>query len=416
MQNDFYLGDEFNYENDVSLSIELDKTCYSKGEKINGTLILSPEQNSTHTELVNPYAKFSFIERQCYEFLETFYEKDRDIIKPTRKNIEEIKILGSYPMNFSKYEKSKMLPNLKIPFQIMIPINAYPSLISDKNTYILHFLTCELESLKVKKSIPFIIKNNPYFTKENKLLKIPYETKQLIGKHKFAIISCGNFEVKINLEKNICPYNENLPITIDIDCSNLNNIKLKGVNIYIFRTFRKNSQKNKNLMKEEKTEEIVRKTLPLREGEITYHIEDGIKLPISSNNLNPEIVYQLLDKNKDQGIKKFQNIKLFPSCSGGLLSCNYFLKIIIETNTLFSTNEEMIIPVDFYSSSNNNKEDNEKNSKINMNLNIEENNDGNLNINQQVFIKETQTYENNIKSNNNNSEKFQILPDDDDDD
>lgn len=397
MQNDFYLGDEFNYENDVSLSIELDKTCYSKGEKINGTLILSPEQNSTHTELVNPYAKFSFIEKQCYEFLETFYEKDRDIIKPTRKNIEEIKILGSYPMNFSKYEKSNMLPNLKIPFQIMIPINAYPSLISDKNTYILHFLTCELESLKVKKSIPFIIKNNPYFTKENKLLKIPYETKQLIGKHKFAIISCGNFEVKINLEKNICPYNENLPITIDIDCSNLNNIKLKGVNIYIFRTFRKNSQKNKNLMKEEKTEEIVRKTLPLREGEITYHIEDGIKLPISSN-LNPEIVYQLLDKNKDQGMKKFQNIKLFPSCSGGLLSCNYFLKIIIETNTLFSTNEEMIIPVDFYSSSNNNKEDNEKNSKINMNLNIEENNDGNLNIN------------------NNNSEKFQILPDDDDDD
>ena len=416
MQNDFYLGDEFNYENDVSLSIELDKTCYSKGEKINGTLILSPEQNSAHTELVNPYAKFSFIEKQCYEFLETFYEKDRDIIKPTRKNIEEIKILGSYPMNFSKYEKSNMLPNLKIPFQIMIPINAYPSLISDKNTYILHFLTCELESLKVKKSVPFIIKNNPYFTKENKLLKIPYETKQLIGKHKFAIISCGNFEVKINLEKNICPYNENLPITIDIDCSNLNSIKLKGVNIYIFRTFRKNSQKNKNLMKEEKTEEIVRKTLPLREGEITYHIEDGIKLPISSNNLNPEIVYQLLDKNKDQGMKKFQNIKLFPSCSGGLLSCNYFLKIIIETNTLFSTNEEMIIPVDFYSSSNNNKEDNEKNSKINMNLNIEENNDGNLNINQQVFIKETQTYENNIKSNNNNSEKFQILPDDDDDD
>ena len=415
MQNDFYLGDEFNYENDVSLSIELDKTCYSKGEKINGILILSPEQNSTHTELVNPYVKFSFIEKQCYEFLETFYEKDRDIIKPTRKNIEEIKILGSYPMNFSKYEKSNMLPNLKIPFQIIIPINAYPSLISDKNTYILHFLICEIESLKVKKSIPFIIKNNPYFTKENKLLKIPYETKQLIGKHKFAIISCGNFEVKINLEKNICPYNENLPITIDIDCSNLNSIKLKGVNIYIFRTFRKNSQKNKNLMKEEKTEEIVRKTLPLREGEITYHIEDGIKLPISSN-LNPEIVYQLLDKNKDQGMKKFQNIKLFPSCSGGLLSCNYFVKIIIETNTLFSTNEEMIIPVDFYSSSNNNKEDNEKNSKINMNLNIEENNDGNLNINQQVFIKETQTYENNIKSNNNNSEKFQILPDDDDDD
>ena len=124
--------------------------------------------------------------------------------------------------------------------------------------------------------------------------------------------------------------------------------------MYIYRSIRKNSQKNKNLIKEEKTEEIIRKTLPLKEGEAMYHVEDGIKLPLSSNDLNPEEVYKKLDNDKRQGNIKFDNIKLYPSCSGGLLSCQYFIKVLIETNTLFSTNEEIKIPVDFYSPFNNN--------------------------------------------------------------
>ena len=85
------------------------------------------------------------------------------------------------------------------------------------------------------------------------------------------------------------------------------------------------------------------------EGEKRYHIEDGIKLPISSNDSNPEEVYKILDKDKREDKLKFSNIKLYPSCIGGLLSCQYYIKILIETNTLFSTNEYTIIPIDFYS-------------------------------------------------------------------
>ena len=56
MENDFSLGEKFNYVKDVSLYIELNKICYSPGEIIHGTIILTPKQNSEDKELLTPYA------------------------------------------------------------------------------------------------------------------------------------------------------------------------------------------------------------------------------------------------------------------------------------------------------------------------------------------------------------------------
>ena len=439
MKSCFNLGDKFNYEKDVSLSIELNKTCYSKGELLKGTIILTPKQNSNITELLNPYAVISFQEKQSYEFLEVFHDKDRDIMKPTRKNIEEINPLGSCPMNFSNFANAKLVPSLKITFEINIPYNAYPSCFFEKDCYIVHFLTCEFESLQVKKSVMIIIKNNYYFSQENKLLKIPTIETKTINKHKLAVISCGFFVVKITLEKNICPYNENLPIIINIDCKKLYMIELKSVKLYIYRCYKKNQKSNKKYIYVKNVEEMVRKTIPLREGEKMHHIEDGIKLPISSNDLNPEEVYKLLDKDKREPELKFNNIKLYPSCKGGLLSCQYYIKIILETDTLFSTNISLKIPIDFYSpyvpyekknSSNINKEINNNEREENEERHEDETKndlEDNLNINnQQVYHnefnsdKERNDYEINDKNNknnirderyNDNSEGFEILPD-----
>ena len=419
MKLNFNLGDKFNYENEVSLSIELEKTCFSQGEIINGTIILTPKKNSTITELINPFAKISFQEKHCYEFLETYHEEDNNIIKPTKKITKELKSLGSYSMDFSNYKNAKLIPNLKIPFQIKAPNDAYPSCFFEKNAFVIHFIICEFESLKVKKSFPIIIKNNYYFSKENKLLQIPAIYRKDISKNKFGFLSCGNFAVMVTLDKNICPYNEHLPIKIDIDCTNLKSIKIKGVTIYLIRSYRKNAKINKNFLKEEKKEELVRKILPLKEGLISYQIEDDIKIPKSGFDLNPEEVYKLLDKDKNPSTEKFENIKLYPSCSGGLLSCQYNIKIVIETNTFFSTNEEIIIPIDFYSPFNNldNKNEinintNTKNEEINNVNNIE----NNLNINQQVFISENDNESGKSnKSNNNKNKGFEILINEDND-
>ena len=200
----------------------------------------------------------------------------------------------------------------------------------------------------------------------------------------------------------------------------------------------------------------------MREGEKTYQIKDGVKLPLSSNDLNPEEVYRLLDKDKREPKLKYNKVKLYPSCNGGLLSCQYYIKILVETNTLFSTNEEMSIPIDFYSPFNEENEINNENINININNNSINNNiknesinnniknkeekkineenidkdkskqkddikdkendleEGNLNINQQKFYNDFNAkHKEEDKSNNNNEEDevnfegFHILPRDD---
>ena len=427
------LSIQSNPENDISLDIELNKTCFSKGEYIYGIIVLTPKINSFIKEFLNPYALISIQEKQNYEYLDSSYDQENDEIKPTKKSINEFKTLIKTQYNFSDYLNSSMIPCLKIQFRIKVPNNAYPSCLFDKNTFVMHYLTIEFESLKAKKSEIIIIKNSPYFTKENGLLKIPAVYKHILTKHKYVIFDCGYMEVKITLEKNICPYNENLPIEINIDCSKLDKIKVKGVKIYIYRSYKKNNPNNKKIIYEKKIEEIVRKTLPLREGEKTYHIEDGIKLPLSSNDLNPEEVYKILDKDKREPNLKFNNIKLYPSCNGGLLSCLYYITIVIETNTLFSTNEEIIIPIDFYSPFI--PYEKEWNIKINISKSFnkkldnkiilkkkEDNLEENLNINQLIFSgdfgkkkegkKSIEINKNKIKNDNDNSEGFEILPDD----
>ena len=432
-ESNLNLSIQSNPENDISLDIELNKTCFSKDEYIYGIIVLTPKKNSIIKEFLNPYALISIQEKQNYEYIDSSYDQENDEIKPTKKSINEFKTLIKTQYNFSDYLNSSMIPCLKIQFRIKVPNNAYPSCLFDKNTFVMHYLTIEFESLKAKKSEIIIIKNSPYFTKENGLLKIPAVYKHILTKHKYVIFDCGYMEVKITLEKNICPYNENLPIEINIDCSKLDKIKVKGVKIYMYRSYKKNNPNNKKIIYEKKIEEIVRKTLPLREGEKTYHIEDGIKLPLSSNDLNPEEVYKILDKDKREPNLKFNNIKLYPSCNGGLLSCLYYITIVIETNTLFSTNEEIIIPIDFYSPFI--PYEKEGNIKINISKSFnkkldnkiilkkkEDNLEENININQLIFSgnfgkkkegkKSIEINKNKIKNDNDNSEGFEILPDD----
>ena len=430
-ESNLNLSIQSNPENDISLDIELNKTCFSKDEYIYGIIVLTPKINSFIKEFLNPYALISIQEKHNYEYLDSSYGQENDEIKPTKKSINEFKTLIKTQYNFSDYLNSSMFPCLKIQFRIKVPNNAYPSCLFDKNTFVIHYLTIEFESLKAKKSEIIIIKNSPYFTKENGLLKIPAIYKHILTKHKYVIFDCGYMEVKITLKKNICPYNENLPIEINIDCSKLDKIKVKGVKIYIYRSYKKNNPNNKKIIYEKKIEEIVRKTLPLREGEKTYHIEDGIKLPLSSNDLNPEEVYKILDKDKREPNLKFNNIKLYPSCNGGLLSCLYYITIVIETNTLFSTNEEIIIPIDFYSPFI--PYEKEGNIKINISKSFnkkldnkiilkkkEDNLEENININQLIFSGDfgkkkegKKSIEiNKNKNDNDNSEGFEILPDD----
>ena len=76
MGTEFETDKNYNYEREISMNIELPKTCYSKGEIIQGTLSLFPKTNYTQTQnqLINPYAVITLEERHFYQYTDKHYD------------------------------------------------------------------------------------------------------------------------------------------------------------------------------------------------------------------------------------------------------------------------------------------------------------------------------------------------------
>ena len=75
------------------------------------------------------------------------------------------------------------------------------------------------------------------------------------------------------------------------------------------------------------------------------HIEDVIAIDIDKN---PKNIYKKLDVDNRKVSEKYSGIYLYPTCFGGLLSVEYFIKMEIEMDTMWSTTEDFSIPIDFF--------------------------------------------------------------------
>ena len=155
----------------------------------------------------------------------------------------------------------------------------------------------------------------------------------------------GPFIACLKTPINIYSYNKNIPFEINIECPEPNRI-FKNVNISILRVKRKNMKNNRNQAVHSENKEIVKKTIPLMQDISNYHIEDEIKI-ISDDIVNPKKIYEIFDANKKNYGDKFDDIELCPSCYGGLLGCEYYLKMDLEINNILVLGEFMI-PIDFY--------------------------------------------------------------------
>lgn len=375
MGYDFETDKNYNYERFVSMIIELKKTCFSKGEIISGNIILSPKTGLTESQLINPYVMMTLEEKHYYQYLETNYDPDKKRTSYENKEEQQIRTLFTIRMDFSNFNGANILTGVQIPFQIKVPETAYPSCFFDSISYVKHFLICDFPSIGAKKTVVIVIKNNLFFSIYNGLLKSPVLCYKEETKYKYILFNYGSFSATVQIPKNIFEYNENIPFIIDIDCTKLS-LTIKSIRVCIKRNERKNYLRDFRQKRSEKETEIVSKTIPLIKDEKKYHIEDIIRLPNSSADLNPREVYQILDNDKRKYKEKFNNIKLFPSCYNGLLTCEYYLKIILEMDTWFSSNEEFKIPIDLYEPFNNNNNEiflTEQNCINNTNLNYNNN-------------------------------------------
>jgi len=357
---------QYNYESPISMNIFLSKSCYFPGEVINGHIFLIAKEDLKDHNLKSPSATITLREVQHYELTPL----DIDIYDSKGQNDQEI-VLLKYPINFTKIEGENLTLGIKIPFHCQIPENCHPTCVFEPTSYISHFLDIEFASIKAKKSSIIIIKNSIYFSTENNLYKAPAIAKMETSKHEYGIFSKGSFTASIKLPKNCFTYDEIVPFLLEINCSKLK-IDIKNVKVSLNAILKVRSNLEPGQMKPIKIKEIVSKNIPLTKGEKIYSIDDIIKIPSTSDN--PSIAYKKLDSTEGELFEKFQNCLLYPSCYGGKLNCEYTIRVMIEMGSLFSTNEFLEIPLDFYEPKNNNNNINSNNNVNQFFNNLNQNN------------------------------------------
>ena len=340
-------NEKYNKEKFFTVNIELKKTCFFKGELLKGKVTIKAK-STIKKSLLNCTipANATLLEVHNYKLK----ERDND-------TTEEF-ILFKYPVNIPLFTADNVLDGVTVPFEFQICHNAYPSCIFGMDSYIRHILTFDFPTIETKKSTVIIIKNSKHFTEFNELYKTPAEVSLKTFKHKYGLFYMGEFTCTLKLLKNAFSYNENIPFVIDIDCSKLK-IRFTRIFICLMLAISKKSKTNqkKSLSRIEK--KVTSKTFSFSKVKDKYHLEEVMKLPKG----NPYEIYKQLDEDNRCYGKKFKDVLLFPSCYDGFLTCEYYFKIVLETNTLFSTDEYLIMPIDLYAKENE-KDDKEEDKEM----------------------------------------------------
>ena len=395
-KNDTEYNFKYNYDSQVSFIISLTKISYSKGETVTGTMFLKTKPYLQETILYNPQASISFIEFQHSGEQET----DFDIYgSPSNNKLsKQEKIYFTYPLNLFAYNGANLYAGVNINFFVNLPKECSSSCFIDNNTYIKHFILIDFPTIRAKKSEAIIIKNTKYYTLENKLYKTPIISKLETSKHKYAVFNMGEIKATMTLSKNSFKYNETIYFIVEIDASKLT-IEINSIKVSLIVNLKTRESNNSKDININKSIEIITKNIKVKKGEKRYYIDEFIKMP--DNSYNPENLYKKYD-----GLKKlkFNNETfLYQPCYNDIINIQYSIRAMIEINSLFSTNEFMEIPIDFYADENiNNNENKNVNIKNNNNNNNLENDDDELPSLEEIIKGDNQKkIENKIDDNGN---------------
>lgn len=236
-------------------------------------------------------------------------------------------------------------PEIKIPFSVIVPKVSYPTLLLNKNDFVRHYFTIDLPQCKAKRTKVIIIRN--VFPNE---LNKNIEIKKDFSKSKL-LSNKGSFSVQVKMAKNYFCYEELVPFEMEIDCSKLDEkLKLKSVKVLLVRRKRKNYSAELTKERYSRQKEIYTKEINLEKGLTKYSISDFVNFPTEIRY--PPKVYEEFEKHGIYEVNdKKLNVKLYPSCKLGILSCEYYLKFRFIFASLLTLKEKLKIPI-FFTESN----------------------------------------------------------------
>ena len=369
MGNDFESNSKYNIEINVKLIIKANKSCYFPGEIIEGNLKLIPKKILKDPIFRKPNIQFNVSQYELY----TYYEHYADNTS-CKKNCERELLLFSKTIFFDNFQNTDISNGIKIPFSIQIPLKILPSL-NFENSKTRHFFTVYIPYFYAKKTVCIVIKNIQLFSYSNHLLKIPtivnknYEKTKGIFGFKAKKVNCC-----FKLEKNAFCFNEAISFDIKLDCSILK-VQINRIEISIRKFYKKMHSSNIKKLREEKKECVIKKIYKIKKNsDYVYDLKSSISLP-KDNSYLPK-VYSYFDKVSVEDVKNYlERVIITPPSYDGLIIINYFLKIKIVFDSFFTSNDELMIPIDFFSSNEcaNFQNINNNSNQIKINLNNEVN-------------------------------------------
>ena len=324
-------------EEHLSIEINLPKSCYYPGEKLEGNIILQAKTDKVPSIFNFHNSIITFNQHQKYEF----YNENILIDK------EENKTLFFRRFNFKKYKNRDILSPLKLLFSIKIPNIALPTLIYKKNNFIKHYLTVLFPKIQRKKSVGIIIQNRQQFTNENKLFKSPSEKFKDIKKSPIFKKS-SRLAFLLKTEKNSYAYNELIPYEVVLNyaelCIDIKNIRISLTrNVFIhfdeFKDVQFITYKDYNIPPKTSNDNKV------------FQISGYFSFPPISSyfSINPMNIYNFYSNKVISDIDKtFNTMQLYPTCASNYLCCNYCLNLEINFCSTLVRNEYLYIPIELY--------------------------------------------------------------------
>lgn len=229
----------------------------------------------------------------------------------------------------------------------------------------------------------------------------------IVGKQSKSdfLINKGNYKFKMTLPKNVFFYDEKIPYEIDLDCTNLGLI-LSSLEISLQRIRKKGNQLK--YFHYEEIKSFLIKIIKVNRNKKIGKYKGELYFPKKSSedkNIYPPSIYELIEKEAPHTeIDNFQRLYHFSPCSRGeLVIVEYYLKIKLVFENVFTSDEYYLIPIDFCSRPENQKINNNQNSINSVDQNVKSNiiekpKESNLQI----------TEKNDDQNNNNNNDNKEI--------
>jgi len=328
-----YLFGDLNDEENLSITINLPKTCYYPGELLTGKIIIQVKNNKIPSIFNFPNSIISINQFQQYQF----YQDNILITKKDRRNIL------TQPYHFKKYKNRSILIPLSLHFSIQVPVETAPTLLHEDTNFIKHYLSIEFPQIKCKKSIGIIIQNRQKFITNDRFISSVEKFKDV---QKSFLRKYSKISFLFKTEKNSYAYNEIIPYEIIMNCTE-SDLSIDCLRVSLVR----NIYLGANDKIDSKVIIVKEYNLPESSKKKVFKINGHFLFPVISDyfSVNPMNIYNFYNtKILDDFEKNFKDVNLLPTCFSSLFMCCYFLNFEIIFSSFFIKNEMLNIPIELY--------------------------------------------------------------------